>query len=106
MSANLAWNDGKVARTRHRPRVRGALSLPAASTFDVALALFPIPLPRIYTLYAIPIATSCLFHPLSKHWTNYPQVVLAVLLSSGVFMGAAVPLPFPTQLGTIFDYDT
>ena len=99
-SINFAWNDtcdyrydGYVARTRHRPLVRGAVSLPAAVAFDGLLTaimlLFLIPLPRACAAYAIPMSFGCLIYPLSKRWTNYPQVVLAVLLPSGILMGAA-----------------
>ena len=121
MFVNFAWNDscdfqydGKVARTRHRPLVRGAVSLPAAITFDCALttilAAFLIPLPRACTMYAIPMAFGCFIYPLSKRWTNYPQLILGVVLPSGIFMGAAAvgatPLPYPSRLATILDFET
>ena len=121
MSANFAWNDtcdvrydGKVARTRFRPLVRGAVSIPAALIFDTvlaaSLALLLIPLPRACSMYAIPMAVGCFFYPLTKRWTYYPQVFLAVVLSSGVFMGAAAagatPLPYPSHLATSGDYKT
>ena len=121
MCLNFAWNDScdptydrKVARTRHRPLVRGALSLSAAITFDCALALilaaFLIPLPRACRMYALPMAVGCFIYPLSKRWTNYPQLVLGVVLASGVFMGAAAvgatPLPYPSRLATVHELDT
>ena len=112
MSFNFAWNDtcdfqydSKVARTRHRPLVRGAVSLPAALAFDCVLvaitALFLIPLPRACTVFAIPIGIGCLIYPLSKRWTNFPQLVLAVISPGGVFMGAAAvgAMLIPDTLG-------
>ena len=118
---NCAWNDScdshydrMVARTRHRPLVRGAVSLSAAITFDCALALilaaFLIPLPQSCKMYAIPMAVGCFFYPLSKRWTHYPQLVLAVVFPSGIFMGAgavgATPLPYPSRLATVLDFET
>ena len=121
MCVNFAWNDtcdvefdGKVARTRHRPLVRKALSLPAALVFDcglaIALAMFLLPLPRTCSIYAIPMALGCLIYPLSKRWTNFPQLILGLVAASGVFMGAAavgaIPLPFPSDLRTLLDSQT
>lgn len=121
MSVNFAWNDscdsrydGQVARTRHRPIVRGAISLPMALIFDAALATILAglltSLPQACTMCAIPMAFGCFVYPLSKRWTNYPQLVLAVVLSSGVFMGAsavgAIPLPYPSRLATCLSYQT
>ena len=121
MCVNFAWNDScdshydaKVARTRHRPLVRGALDLRAAVMFDCALAIvlifFLLPLPRACTMYAIPMSLSCFIYPLSKRWTDYPQLVLGIVLPSGVFMGAAAlgatPLPYPSHLATVIDLGT
>ena len=121
MCANFAWNDscdasydGKVARTRHRPLVRGAVSLSASLIFDcvlaITLAAFLMPLPRACTMYAVPMALGCFLYPLSKRWTNYPQIVLSVVFPSGIFMGAAavgaIPLAYPTSLMTIFQSET
>ena len=121
MSVNFAWNDScdshydaKVARTRHRPLVRGAISLPAALMFDAVLAVimaaFLIPLPSACTMYAIPMAAGCFIYPLSKRWTNYPQLILATVLPCGVFMGSAalgaIPLPYPSRLTTALDLET
>ena len=81
MSVNFTWNDScdpqydrKVARTRHRPLARGAVSLPAAIAFDcvlaILLALFLVPLPQACTAYAVPMAIGCFIYPLAKRWTN------------------------------------
>ena len=121
VSVNFARNDScdshydaKVARIRHRPLVRGALSLPAAVMFDAVLAVimaaFLIPLPRVCAIYAIPMAAGCFVYPLSKRWTTYPQLILAAVLPCGVFMGSAalgaIPLPYPSTLTTILDLET
>ena len=121
MCVNFAWNDtcdfsydAKVARTRHRPLVRGDVSPLAAITFDCALAAilaaFLIPLPRTCAVYAIPMALGCFIYPLSKRWSNYPQIVFGVVLPCGVFMGAAAvgatPLPYPSRLSTVLDLKT
>ena len=121
MCLNFAWNDccdfpydKMVARTRYRPLVRGAVSLPAAIIFDCALAVllaaFLLPLPRPCIMYAVPMAFGCYIYPFSKRWTNYPQLVLGVVLASGVFMGAAaigaIPLPYPSRLATVLDSET
>ncbi|KAL8725050.1 MAG: hypothetical protein Q9166_007604 [cf. Caloplaca sp. 2 TL-2023] len=121
MSVNFAWNDtcdinydGKVARTRHRPLVRGAISFRTALVFDMALAAismaFLVPLPRACAMYAIPMAVGCFVYPLSKRWSNQPQLILGIVLPSGIFMGSsamgAVTLPYPQNLATILDSGT
>ena len=121
MCANFAWNDicdvefdGRVARTRHRPLVRNALSLPAALIFTCALAMalasFLLPLPQLCTIYATPMALGCLIYPLSKRWTNFPQIFLGMVVASGVFMGAAAvgasPVPYPPSLLNVLNLDS
>ena len=118
---NFAWNDScdshydaKVARTRHRPLVRGAVALRTAVLFDCALAMilasFLLPLPRACKMYAVAMGLGCFIYPFSKRWTNYPQLVLGIVLPSGIFMGAAAlgapPLPYPSRLATVFDLGT
>ena len=121
MCVNFAWNDtcdseydAKVARSRHRPLVRGAVTISAAIAFDLLLAVvmasFLVPLPWPCTMYAIPMALGCFIYPLSKRWTNYPQFVLGIVLASGVFLGAAAvgatPLPYPNRLADLLDVQT
>ena len=118
MSVNFAWNDicdrdydGEVARTRHRPLVRGALSLSASLAFVGVLAagliVFLVVLPQACLMYALPMAFGCFVYPLSKRWTEYPQLVLAIVLPSGIFMGSAavgaISLPYPSDLTRLTD---
>lgn len=62
---------------------------------------FLIPLPNACKAYAIPIIAGGLFYPLSKRISNYPQIILALVLPSSVFMGAAAvgqkPFAFPSS---------
>lgn len=75
----------------------------------MTVAAFLIPLPRPCAMYAIPMALGCFVYPLSKRWTTCPQLVLASVLASGVFMGAAAvgatPLPYPSRLATVLDLE-
>lgn len=97
---NYAWNDlvdadfdSRVSRTRHRPIARGAISRPSALVFTIFLALvtttFLVALPVACSIYAVPMAFGALVYPLSKRFTDYPQVIFGFVIASGVFMGAA-----------------
>ena len=98
--ANFTWNDicdadvdALVSRSRHRPLVRNAISKSSAVVFNMALtgvlATFLLPLPMACKMYAIPMAAGAILYPFSKRFTKFPQVFLAFVISSGVFMGAA-----------------
>ena len=109
---NFVWNDicdqevdGRVARSRHRPLVRGAVSRQSAVAFNIFLGAlllaFLAPLPIACKMYTVPIAAGAIFYPLSKRITNYTQIVMATVISTGSFMGAAAvgitPLPHPSS---------
>ena len=101
-SAGCSWNDvvdadldRMVARTCLRPVARGAISPRAGSFFAILLGFIWLGilshlLPRNLAQYAIPLIILVFFYPYAKRVTNYPQVVLGVTLSWGVFIGAAV----------------
>ncbi|KAL9599684.1 MAG: hypothetical protein Q9219_003672 [cf. Caloplaca sp. 3 TL-2023] len=82
-------------------------ALAVVLVLTASLAIFLIPLPRACTVYAVPMVAGCFVYPISKRWTNFPQLVLAMVLPSGVFMGAAavgeVPLPYPPHWTMLFD---
>ena len=98
---NLIWNDiadadfdRLVPRTQNRPIACGAVLKFNASIFMILLCLcvlvelwFP---PAIYTVHAIPFASIGFIYPLSKRFTNYPQLFFGLLSSQASVMGAAI----------------
>jgi len=109
--ATCTWNDTvdapfdrQVARTRHRPLARGAVSTTTANIFTTvqtmaAIAVLAI-LPPACTLYAVPAVIGWILYPLSKRVTYYPQVVLGLPMAWGVLMGAAAVGADPLQIYT------
>ena len=92
------WNDivdapldALVARTRHRPIPRGAVSPFAASVFTATQAVagmaFFLPLGWPCFLWSLPCIALWVFYPYAKRLTHYPQVFLGVTLAWGVPMG-------------------
>ncbi|KXJ97021.1 UbiA prenyltransferase family-domain-containing protein [Microdochium bolleyi] len=93
-SINDLWDrnfDPHVARTRHRPIARGAITPFAALTFTgfQLLAglgiLLQFPLSCLY--YGIPSLALVALYPLAKRVTYYPQAVLGLTFSWGAIMG-------------------
>ncbi|KAJ1338110.1 4-hydroxybenzoate polyprenyltransferase [Microdochium nivale] len=93
-SINDLWDrdfDPNVARTRHRPIARGAITPFAALTYTgfQLLAglgiLLQFPLSCLY--YGVPSLVLVALYPLAKRVTYYPQFVLGLTFSWGAIMG-------------------
>ncbi|KAI0145354.1 UbiA prenyltransferase family-domain-containing protein [Xylariaceae sp. FL1272] len=95
------WNDlvdapidKQVARTRHRPIPRGAVTPFAAFVFTVtqaacaAMVLFAF-LPARASYYAALNLAPTTYYPWAKRHTHFSQFVLGVWLAWGVVMGSA-----------------
>ena len=98
--AACSWNDTldadydrQVARCRHRPVARGAISPLAAHLFTLAQSAVGVAilsqLPRTCRVPAFLLTTTMAFYPLCKRITHYPQVVLGCSLALGQLVGAA-----------------
>lgn len=107
------WNDlidapidRQVERTRLRPIARGAVTPAAALIYMASQAIFGF----VTLLYLPPQSFLCglssiglwTFYPFAKRVTNYPQVVLGLAMSWGIFIGAIATGsdPFWTNLGS------
>ncbi|KAI2605354.1 putative 4-hydroxybenzoate polyprenyl transferase [Hypoxylon fragiforme] len=102
--ASCTWNDTadqafdrRVARTRHRPVARGAVSTTRANVFTAAqLALLfayhqhsgLLPAAETAT-FAVFVTALFLAYALMKRVTDYPQVVLGVGIGAAVFFATA-----------------
>lgn len=97
---NYSWNDlvdanfdRQVARTRHRPIARGAISKHAAVVFNLGVAGILVAvtaaLPPAFKFYAAPIGLAIFIYPISKRFTNFPQIIFGPTYASGIFLGAA-----------------
>lgn len=90
---NDLWDrklDPLVARTRLRPIARGAVTPFQAMTFlgaqlSVGLAIL-LQFPAACFWYATPSLLLVTLYPLAKRVTNYPQAVLGLTFSWGVFV--------------------
>ena len=98
--AACTWNDTldieydrQVARCRHRPLARGAVSPTTAHLFTLAqstiAALILYQLPSACWLSAIPLIVTMGIYPFVKRISNYPQVVLGFSFALGQLVGAA-----------------
>ncbi|MCJ1309050.1 hypothetical protein MMC25_002705 [Agyrium rufum] len=108
--ASCSWNDTvdipydrRVARCRHRPLARGALSANAAHAFTIAQSLLGIGLTLIPLNSAVRLPASLLgvtmaIYPFCKRVTHYPQIVLGFSLALGQFVGAAATGLDPVSL--------
>ncbi|OTA81657.1 hypothetical protein M434DRAFT_401325 [Hypoxylon sp. CO27-5] len=114
--------DRQVARCRNRPVARGAVSIAqayawyAAQTVGAAGAIACLPDPMLAFTYAAPIHIAISLYPLSKRFTDFPQLILSAPIAGGVLMAAAIvgadSLAVPTLIlalshyiwTTIFDY--
>ncbi|KAI1466789.1 UbiA prenyltransferase [Daldinia caldariorum] len=95
-----AWNDlvdapvdRMVARTQHRPIVRGAVSPRAAFVFTAsqafAAALFLPLLPAETSRWALANIPAVLYYPWAKRHTHFAQVVLGLWLGWGSLVGSS-----------------
>lgn len=100
--AACSWNDTidypldrLVARCRHRPIARGAISIKKANAFTAfqsligILFLYLLPNAFLSALYAFPLVVMIAYYPFAKRFTNYPQIVLGFTLALGHLVGAA-----------------
>ncbi|KAI0400123.1 putative 4-hydroxybenzoate polyprenyl transferase [Xylaria palmicola] len=100
--AACSWNDTlhqkfdrQVVRCRHRPVARGAISTRQAHAFTLALlalGLYPVlnvMFPVDCTPQAAIIVALTGLYALMKRVTAYPQIVLGITLSWGVFFSVA-----------------
>lgn len=97
-SAGCAWNDlidrdvdRLVARSKKRPIASGAISPRAGGVFASSLILAWLAIVWVTNRKAIASAVSnvplVLLYPFAKRFTDFPQLVLGVTLSWGVFTG-------------------
>lgn len=93
-SINDLWDrnlDPHVARTRHRPLARGALTPLRALTYTGAQLLaglgILVQFPTACLFYGIPSLLFVASYPLAKRVTYYPQFVLGLTFSWGAVMG-------------------
>ncbi|KAK8139366.1 UbiA prenyltransferase [Apiospora sp. TS-2023a] len=108
-NAAHAWDDlvdaqldAQMARTRHRPIVRGAISPRAALLFvltqAVAALLFLLrllPHPAMAAAAALPSVVLAAYYPFAKRHSNFPQMVLGLCLGAGVVVGRAAASATP-----------
>ncbi|KAF3766658.1 putative UbiA family prenyltransferase, partial [Cryphonectria parasitica EP155] len=87
--------DRRVARCRHRPVARGAVTPAqgyiwyAAQTVGAGAAIACLPNPLLALGYAVPIQLVVSLYPLCKRFTDFPQLVLSAPIAGGVLMAAA-----------------
>ncbi|KAF2113912.1 UbiA prenyltransferase family [Lophiotrema nucula] len=85
--------DSLMERTRKRPLPRGAITHTSAFLFAVSQAVGALlfftwfPVHQSY-LCALPSALGTLYYPWAKRHTNFPQLVLGLVISWGCVIGA------------------
>ena len=94
--------DRHVARCCIRPVARGALSaregyISAAAQYLVLFSVM-VPSPSIGLLYLAPVIIMGTLYPYAKRFTNYPQLILGLALSSGIWVGSAIVKVDPMSL--------
>jgi len=91
--------DGKVARTRERPLVTGAVAPVEAIVLFLALAMIAIglvlTLDRLTQLLAVAAAVLTIIYPFCKRYVSAPQLIL------GMAFAWAVPMAFAAHTGTV-----
>ena len=120
---NDLWDrniDKKIARTRTRPLASGQISIFGAVSFLALLILIGlgllVQLPPQSWLVGLSAAPLILLYPLAKRFFGFPQVILGLTFSWGIFVAASIlwsgwpPMGlFIIYAGTVFwviGYDT
>ena len=120
---NDMWDrdiDSQVARTAGRPLASGAMSLSAALIFLLLLSVIGlfilVQLPVSAWLAGIASLPLIILYPLAKRVTGWPQLVLGLTFSWGIFLGTScfvaildVPAIWLLFIGTVLwviGYDT
>ncbi|KAI2613379.1 UbiA prenyltransferase family [Hypoxylon sp. NC1633] len=105
-----AWNDNmdreydrRVRRCRLRPIARRVISPDQAHVFTAFLTLASLAclyaLPEVCWIISVPNIVLLIFYPFAKRFTDFPQVILGVPVSIGIFMGmGAVNAKLSTDL--------
>ncbi|KAI2606611.1 putative para-hydroxybenzoate-polyprenyltransferase Coq2 [Hypoxylon sp. NC1633] len=93
-TVNDLWDrnlDPHVARTRHRPLARGAITPPRALAYAGGQLLLGLGIllqfPAACLWYGVPSLIFVAMYPLAKRVTYYPQFVLGLTFSWGAIMG-------------------
>lgn len=96
--AACSWNDNldqeydrQVFRCKTRPIARGAVSTVHGHVFTAVLTAIAFTLllllPSACMYYAAPSIFLLWLYPFAKRFTDYPQIILGLQISLGVFMG-------------------
>lgn len=114
--AACCWNDTidapydrLVARCRHRPVARGAVSTFQAHAFTLlqsiigVVILVQLPNPAMCAICATPLVALSILYPFAKRFTNYSQVLLGIALACGQLVGAATAAGLRTGSGSLMD---
>ncbi|KAI1761330.1 UbiA prenyltransferase family-domain-containing protein [Hypoxylon sp. FL1150] len=103
-AAACAWNDSmdceydrQVLRCRLRPLARRALTPSQGHLFTTSMAglalLCLYILPKICWIISVPSIALLVLYPFAKRFTDYPQVILGIQVSIGLFMGMGAVNP-------------
>ncbi|KAL9043514.1 MAG: hypothetical protein Q9214_003303 [Letrouitia sp. 1 TL-2023] len=93
-----SWNDNldqdydrQVFRCKTRPIARGAITTAKGHAFTAFLTslafAFLTMLPSRCMYYAVPSIFLLWLYPFGKRFTDYPQIILGLQISIGIFMG-------------------
>ncbi|CAF9915235.1 MAG: Para-hydroxybenzoate--polyprenyltransferase, mitochondrial precursor (PHB:polyprenyltransferase) [Alectoria fallacina] len=93
-----SWNDNldqdydrQVFRCKTRPIARGAITTARGHAFTAFLtaiaSTFLVLLPSRCMYYAVPSIFLLWLYPFGKRFTDYPQIILGLQMSIGIFMG-------------------
>lgn len=97
--------DGHVERTRHRPLVRGEISITEALVLGIILMLLNFLLVLLLNRPTILLAIACgiimLLYPLSKRCFPAPQLILGIALASPILLAQTALLSTITLPGVL-----
>ncbi|KAI6080588.1 UbiA prenyltransferase family-domain-containing protein [Hypoxylon rubiginosum] len=97
-AAACAWNDNmdceydrQVLRCRLRPIARRAITPSQGHLFTALMTVLALlclyVLPKVCWAISVPSIAILVLYPFAKRFTDYPQVILGVQVSMGLFMG-------------------